>query len=502
MALEINASFVQHVSYEDNIAKWNLIKAVLDGKEAIDDGQETYLPKPSGRTDSEYENYQKRAVLYNATARTLEGLLGAIFRKQPKIILPKELEYLKEDTDGEGNDIIQFSKKATRSSISYGRHGLLVDFPVASHIRNLAEERAANLKARIHSYSPQSIVNWRVARVGGILKLTHVLLQESGLNVGNHPLEHNVFNRYRLLELDSTGRYVIRIMEPKVVPKPNGNKGETLSVITEVETLLPLLPNGERLDFIPFKFIGSVTNNTEIDKAPLYDLAHLNLAHYRNSADYEEALYMLGQPTPWITGLDDEFIENNQGSLRIGSRTAWLLPEGSEVGLLESKSEKNLLQKGMELKEAEMIGLGARLVQDNSVRGSESTESVLFRRSGEANQMSCIADNVSSAVRQAIEWVALWMGVKGDVTFILNTDFFTTRLTHQEIEALVTAWQGGAISHNVVLDNLRKGEVIDPLVTNEEVMSDIENESPSLSMEGVGIGAIDVNTEPADSTPD
>lgn len=482
MSLTFMSDELEHPDYTENINIWNLITSLLKGKEAVDEAGTTYLPKPLGRTDAEYGSYQKRAVLYNATARTLDGLLGAIFRKDARVDIPDQLEYLKYDTDGEGNTITQFSKKVSIDVISHGRAGLLVDYPTAKGIRNLADERSANLRARIQSYCPQSIVNWSVARDGGILKLTHVMLKEDYAEISTHVFKEKKFTRYRLCELDDQGYYVIRILEPKIVDDPK-NRGAKITVYDQIDIIEPTLPNGRRLDFIPFKFIGAVTNTPKPNKSPLYDLAQLNLAHYRNSADYEEALFMLGQPTPYITGLDSDFIEKNQSSLRIGSRACWLLPEGAEVGLLESKSEKNLLQKGMELKEAEMIGLGARLVQDNASRGSESSESVSLRRSGEASQMACIADNVSSAIQQALEWCAVWQNVpEVDIKFSLNKDFFTNRLTHNDITALVSAWQGGAISHKVVLDNLRKGEIIDSLMSDEEVTDDISNEDPNLNI--------------------
>ena len=46
---------------------------------------------------------------------------------------------------------------------------------------------------------------------------------------------------------------------------------------------------------IPFQFLGSENNDTSIDDSPLYDMAEVNIGHYRNSADYEEAAYRSGE---------------------------------------------------------------------------------------------------------------------------------------------------------------------------------------------------------------
>ena len=52
----------------------------------------------------------------------------------------------------------------------------------------------------------------------------------------------------------------------------------------------------------------------------MYDLAVLNIAHYRNSADYEESCFVTGQPTVWASGLTEAWVEDVlKGELRLGS---------------------------------------------------------------------------------------------------------------------------------------------------------------------------------------
>lgn len=489
MPLQLEKTHLVHEEYARHAPIWKMVQDVLDGKKAIDAEGETYLPRPAGRTDEEYKAYQTRAVLYNATSRTLEGFLGAIFRKDSTVKLHPKMEYLEDNLDGEGNTIIQFAKKATKEVISKGRYGLMVEFPQATNVVTLADEVNANMQARVIGFCPESIINWHTIQDGSTIKLTHVLIKEKTYTYGHHVFNREPKDRYRLLQLDAQGFYEIIIMEPVEV---TDDAGKQRVIIKEKTKIKPLLPGRKRLDFIPFIFAGSDTNTSEVNKAPLADLAELNLAHYRNSADYEEAVHMVGQPTPWISGLDDDFIEENRGNIRIGSREGWLLPEGAEVGLLESKAEKNILQKALEMKEEEMIGLGARLVQNNAARGSESAESVQLRRSGESNSLACIAENISLGILKCLEWASLWMNIKSsDIMFKLNKDFFSNRLTHQDILALVQAWQSRAIPHEVLLDNYRKGEIIPETMDNEEVVDLIETEEPFESFVDVNTGSSD-----------
>ena len=54
------------------------------------------------------------------------------------------------------------------------------------------------------------------------------------------------------------------------------------------------------------------------------------------------------------------------------------------------------------------------------------------------------------------------------VRYELNTDFEAGMLGAKELQALVSAWQSGAISRDTLLHNLRAGEVLPPARTNEE----------------------------------
>ena len=481
MPVTLQYGSIQHQDYDKFITRWRMIRDVIEGKEAIDSRGTTYLPQPKGYDDTRYLAYQTRAVLYNATSKTLDGYLGQLFRKEAETSLPEGLEYLEGDTDGEGNSLVQFSKKVCRDVISQGRYGILVDYPQAKGVETLEDERKANMKAYLIPYPTESIKNWSTKRVGARTILSSLLLESSELDTGNgHVFGSVAVRQWRLLEIDNTGKYVQRKMRESEQIDSKGNKTR---VIVEVETIYPKLPNGEFLTEIPFVFIGSETFTPKPDLPPLYHLAQLNLAHYRNSADFEQAVFMIGQPTPYITGVDDQFIEKNQGSLVFGSGVAWLLPPDCTVGLIESKSEKNLIFKAMDAKEQEMVGLGAKIIQDSTARGSESSESIQLRRSGEASQLSCIADNVSQGIVRAMGWVAMWQGVNPEkVEYQINKDFYAQRLTHQDITALVAAWQGGAITHEILLDNFRKGEVVSELKTNDYILAKLEEEGPTLGM--------------------
>jgi hypothetical protein len=54
------------------------------------------------------------------------------------------------------------------------------------------------------------------------------------------------------------------------------------------------------------------------------------------------------------------------------------------------------------------------------------------------------------------------------VHYELNTDSDAATLDAKELQALVAAWQQGAISRDTLLHNLRTGEILPPARTNEQ----------------------------------
>ena len=72
------------------------------------------------------------------------------------------------------------------------------------------------------------------------------------------------------------------------------------------------------------------------------------------------------------------------------------------------------------------------------------------------------------SLTQVLQWCYWWNStevfpadVSGEQVLIeLNTDFSTKGLSAQDIQAVVSAWQAGAISRDTMTDLFRRGEVL------------------------------------------
>lgn len=110
----------QREDYEKALYAWSLVDDVVAGQSAVKEKRTAYLPKPnpsdtSAENKERYDQYLARAVFYNATGRTLQGLVGAAFRKDPTLNTTTALDYVLTDIDGAGVSIYQQSQSVVKS---------------------------------------------------------------------------------------------------------------------------------------------------------------------------------------------------------------------------------------------------------------------------------------------------------------------------------------------------------------------------------------------------
>jgi len=114
-----------------------------------------------------------------------------------------------------------------------------------------------------------------------------------------------------------------------------------------------------------------------------------------------------------------------------------------------------------------MASLGAQLLQSQK-SGVEASDTVRLRQNAEASTLVSTVKTVERAIESAIQVMAEWDGITGDISVKLNTDFVDTKINAQDMTSLMGAWQSGAISHETFLFNMRRGEILDPNTSIED----------------------------------
>lgn len=443
---------------------WQLVEDCYLGQRTIMAKGKLYLPDPSPIDEDEivkyqrYQDYQKRAVYYNATRRTANAMAGMVFAKYPTLDIDPALEFLKTAVDGGALSFVGQARQAFLMMLLKGRGGLLVDYPLVKHGQYLPTKKDVsddNLRPKIRLFDPQSIINWRVQMVNNTRKLTLLVLKESYI-------EQDDGFKAEYGEQLIVYRWIDGVVHHSLYQKDG--------VWREVQTGVLSVAD------IPFTFFGSNDNDETMDDAPLYDLAVLNLAHYRNSADYKESNFISGQPSLFITGLTKEWVTDivNQGNpIRLGARTANILGSGANAFLLQASANSGLYE-AMQDKKEQMVALGARLIEPNG--GTKTATQAQSDKADETSVLAMLANNLSDAYSRVLDYCADFLGVNHKCTMALNTKFDSTKMTPQERQQLIAEWQAGAITFSEMRARLIDDEIAlieDDEIAKAEIESDL-----------------------------
>lgn len=465
----------QHPDYVESLPQWTLVEDAAAGERAVKAKKETYLPKPNKKDASienqiRYDQYVFRAVYYNATGRTLSALSGMAFTKWPEQQIPAQLEPWKEDVSGSGIPLVQHAQLSIGEVLKTGRAGILVDYPNTGGEVSLAAQSAGGVQPTMSIYPAHAITNWDVERRGGKVILTLVVLRESHASRDGFELKQEP--QYRVLRLDATG-YVVEIWRKRLNPETKKEEWYLFQVS------MPTRGNSQRWQEIPFQFIGAKSNDWSIDPGPLYDIAVLNVAHYRNSADYEDSCYMVGQPQVWMSGLDEQWVKMLQEKgITFGSRTILPLPVNGSAGILQPQPNA-MCKEAMDAKELQMAALGARLLVHGKAGAAAKTATEIQSDDTSSHSvLSLVCDNVSMAYTQAIKWAADFANAAGDVAFSIPTEFAHMKLDAQTMTAMMSAVQAGQMPLSDFWTQLREAGYIDSEKTDEQIREEIDGQSP------------------------
>lgn len=456
-----------------------LIRDCISGEPTVKDAKTKYLPMPDEINKNEenkarYAAYLLRAVFYNVTRRTLIGLVGQVFMRDPEIKVPALLQPVVDDATGSGVDITQLSKKALSNTLAYSRSGIFVDYPESPEGATIEQLNAGNIRPTISIFSPHEIINWRVTKRGAKEILSLIVLYENhcGFDDG---FEMKLSPQFRVLRLTKEGFYQQEIWREEIPTQFNESaipKNLNLSIFN---SFFPKDANGNLFTEIPFSFIGSENNDSNPDNPNMYDLASINLAHYRNSADYEECCFIMGQPTLGISGLTEDWVTNVLGgTIAFGSRGGIPLPVGGSLSLVQA-GENTMIKEAMETKERQMVALGAKLVEQKQVQRTAFETKV--EATSEGSILSSTAKNVQSAFKWALEWCCLFVGIPQEgIEFKLNTDFDIARMTPDEQRQVIADWQAGAITFEEMRSGLRKAGVatVDDAIAKADIAKDAQ----------------------------
>ena len=125
-----------------------------------------------------------------------------------------------------------------------------------------------------------------------------------------------------------------------------------------------------------------------------------------------------------------------------------------------------------------MAVVGARLLEERKA-GVEAAKALKIRASDDAATLGTMVASAENGMTQVLRFMALWASVDGsEIEVELNRDFISERLSAEDIEGLVKAFQVGTLSKDTFIYNLMMGEILPKGRTVEEEKEMIAAEEP------------------------
>jgi hypothetical protein len=218
----------------------------------------------------------------------------------------------------------------------------------------------------------------------------------------------------------------------------------------------------------------------------LLDLLSLIKGHWRLTISYQYWLFYASLPTPCFAGFDKEPGEPvplGPGATHIAndpSAKSWFMQTGGAG--LES------VERGLDRLESQISVIGARLLEGQK-SGVEAAETIRLRSAGDMATLSDISGNIENGLTQVLQHVGFWLGIsEKEILVSTNKDFVSTRLSSQDIAALLQVVHAGKMSEEMFIWNLAQGEIIQDGRTVDEELEAIADDRAKADVNGGGFG--------------
>jgi hypothetical protein len=430
-----------------------------------------YLP-PEPAEKSEHYSYRKsRAIFFQATDRTLNGLVGMVFRNDPKLTktVPEkirgreatddqsELEGQWENIDNAGTHGAVFCKEVFIDAMRDGHAAILVDMPPPlPEGSTLEDERREGRRPYWVNYKADQIINWRVSVVNGQARLDLIVFRECSQEPDGEYGEKEVV-RYRVLRR--------KLVDVETSP---GVIGQEVQVVWELYREVKNETTGEKDVVLDPDTPGGATSLPEIPVAiiygrkkgflksqpPLLDLALINIAHYQKYSDFSIYLHIASRPILWF--------KNRNTNVTVEVMSAYKAIDVGSDGHVDYAETTGAA-----------LGAASQDIKDLEERMSILGLSLLVKRTGaqttateerndqieESSDLETAARSMRDAIEQCLKFHAQYLNPKaasgGSVELGASLDALT--LTPEEMTFWTNAVAAGLYSHETVWEVIGKG---------------------------------------------
>jgi hypothetical protein len=422
-----------------------LVRDVAKGTSHLRSQSTSYLPKHASEEGDDYNRRLSMAVLsVNAVERTVTGLAGMVFRKDPtpSADVPEVILQHLENVDYAGAHLDVFTRSLFEDGLETGHAGILVDAPSVQSAdgRTLtdAEESVLGVRPYWIAVSKEQIIGWRTVNENGKTALSQLVLYEP-TTVEDGAFGEKAVSRYRVYRREG-GIVTVEVWEARERGAEPVLDSGPLVVTNQTE--------------IPFSVFYSRRTGFLQSRPPLVDVAHTNIAHYQTLADHRYCLHISNVLTPVISGVDadSQIVFGPNAGIKIpdpGGKAYYLEPEGNAF-------ETNIKQ--LQEFKADMATGGLTMLQKER-KAAETATANRQDSNVEQSQLAAAARSLQDCVEAAQQFHANFMRLKTGGSIAINREFEDQTLSSAEVDQYSQLVLRGQWSIDTLWNKLQEGGI-------------------------------------------
>lgn len=407
------------------------------------------LPREEGEEIKDWRRRRDRSVLYNAFARAVKVMVGKPFSRPINTEnVPSETlrKWLDQDVNLERANLTVFAKNVFTNAMIDGVAFILVDYPRApievltGEVKpSLADARQSGARPYLSLVRADELIGWKWRMNAGKPTLTQArILLRVQVDVGEWE--------------QSTVEKVLVIDEQSFAVYSQGENGKWNEKPDEEPVphtfgVVPLIP-------VYCNKVGFMRG-----RPPLYDLAELNLAHYRSDSDQRHILHVARVPILMGSGFNDEEIDElvvSPNSIVVSANPSASLGyvEHSGSAIAAGRDDLTRLEEQMA-----MLSLELMLPRPGNPTATQS----LLTFTESASELEAMVVSLNDALNAVIELMARLAGEEAGNVQVYNK-FLITMRDASDLTALMQMRTKDTpdISRKALIDEMvRRGVMMD-----------------------------------------
>lgn len=445
-----------------------LVRDCWPGTERLREETTEYLPKAPGEDQANYKIRLERSVFFNVFARTIDGLVGQVFKKDPKLgdDVPPLIVEQWENLDNAGTHGDVFLRDLLQDALTTGHAAILVDFPNLGLVVHRGQEKGA--RPYWVAIKKENILSWRTTVVDGKTILAQVVLLECTM-VPDGMFGEKEQKLYRVLYRNDDGVVgfsLLRITEDKRV----------------IEEDFGIYGNQDEIPLAEIKTSG--TTSIFESAPPLLDLAYLNIAHYQQWSDQATSLHMTCVPLLTRIGFDS-YDDKGKGVI-VGASSVLDLPMGADAKYVSHDgAAAGSCQAALDDLISNMGTLGIGMLAPQK-RTAETATAKRMDKSTEESSLAVTARGLEDGAERALGFHAKYLKVStGGGSIDINREFEDQTMQADILSAWTQAVTAG-VPARLMIEAMQTGGLISP----EEDVDDI-----ALEMEAAAQAKADAEAQ-------